>query len=50
MIEAGRSGNVIKKVKKAPMSSAGCMLPKRVVSEVQKRIPFDFNMGLHTRL
>jgi hypothetical protein len=50
MIEAGRSGKVITKVKKVPVSSAGCMLPKRVVSEVQKRVPFDFNMGLHTRL
>jgi hypothetical protein len=26
------------------------MLPKQVVSEVQKRVPFNFNMGLHTRL
>jgi hypothetical protein len=50
MIEAGRSGAVITKLKKVPVSSAGCMLPKRVVSEVQKRVPFDFNMGLHTRL
>ena len=50
MIEAGRSGKVVTKVKKMPVSSAGCMLPKRVVSEVQKRVPFDFNMGLHTRL
>jgi len=50
MIEAGRSGRVITKVKKVPVSSAGCMLPKQVVSEVQKRVPFDFNMGQHTRL
>ena len=50
MIEAGRSGKVITKVKKVPVSSAGCMLPKRVVSEVQTRVPFDFNMGLHTRM
>ena len=50
MIEAGRSGRVITKIKKMPVSSAGCMLPKRVVSEVQNRVPFDFNMGLHTRL
>jgi hypothetical protein len=50
MIEAGRSGRVVTKLKKVPVSSAGCMLPKRVVSEVQKRVPFDFNMGLHTRL
>ena len=50
MIEAGRSGRVVTKVKKVPVSSAGCMLPKRVVSEVQKRVPFDFNMRLHTRL
>jgi hypothetical protein len=50
MIEAGRSGMVITKVKKVPVSSAGCMLPNRVVAEVQKRVPFDFNMGLHTRL
>jgi hypothetical protein len=50
MIEAGRSGTVITKVKKVPVSSAGCMLPKRVVGEVQERVPFDFNMGLHTRL
>jgi hypothetical protein len=26
------------------------MLPKRVVSEVQKRVPFEFRMSLHTRL
>jgi hypothetical protein len=39
MIEAGRSGRVITKVKKVPVSSAGCMLPKQVVSEVQKRVP-----------
>lgn len=50
MIEAGRSGTVITKVKKVPVSSAGCMLPTRVVSEIQKRVPFDFNVGLHTRL
>ena len=50
MIEAGRSGRVVTKVKKVPVSSAGCMLPKRVVNEVQKRVPFDFNIGLHTRL
>lgn len=50
MIEAGRSGSVITKVKKVPVSSAGCMLPKRVVGEVQQRVPFDFNMGHHTRL
>ena len=50
MIEAGRSGSVITKLKKVPVSSAGCMLPKRVVGEVQKRVPFDFNIGQHTRL
>jgi hypothetical protein len=50
MIEAGRSGMVITKVKKLPVSSAGCMLPKGVVSEVQKRVAFDFNMVMHTRL
>jgi hypothetical protein len=50
MIEAGRSGTVVTKVKKVPVSSAGCMLPNRVVAEVQKRVPFDFNMTLHTRL
>ena len=50
MIEAGRSGRVVTKIKKIPVSSAGCMLPKRVVSEVQKRVPYDFNMGVHTRL
>jgi hypothetical protein len=50
MIEAGRSGKVVTKVKKMPVSSAGCMLPKRVVGEVRKRVPFDFNMGMHTRL
>jgi hypothetical protein len=50
MIEAGRSGTVITKVKKVSVSSAGCMLPKQVVSEVQKRVPFIFNMGQHTRL
>jgi len=50
MIEAGRSGTVITKVKKVPVSSAGCMLPNRVVAEVQKRVPFEFNMGMHVRL
>jgi hypothetical protein len=50
MIEAGRAGKVVTKIKKVPVSSAGCMLPKQVVSEVQKRVPFDFNMGLHIRL
>ena len=50
MIEAGRSGRVVTKLKKVPVSAAGCMLPKRVVSEVQKRVPFDFNMGQHTRM
>jgi hypothetical protein len=50
MIEGGRSGTVITKVKKLPVSSAGCMLPKQVVSEVQKRVAFEFNMDLHTRL
>ena len=50
MIEAGRSGRVVTKFKKVPVSAAGCMLPKRVVSEVQKRVPFNFNMGQHTRL
>jgi hypothetical protein len=50
MIEAGRSGTVITKIKKVSVSSAGCMLPKRVVGQVQQRVPFDFNMGLHTRL
>lgn len=50
MTEAGRSGKVVTKVKKVPVSSAGCMLPSRIVSEVQNRVPFDFNMSLHTRL
>jgi hypothetical protein len=50
LIEAGRSGKVVTRVKKLPVSSAGCMLPKRAVSEVQKRLPFDFTMGMHTRL
>jgi hypothetical protein len=50
MIEAGRSGKVITKVKKVPVSSAGCMLPTQVVSEVRKRVPFDFNVSQHTRL
>ena len=50
MIEAGRSGRVVTRIKKGRCRAAGCMLPKRVVSEVQKRVPFDFNMGLHTRL
>jgi hypothetical protein len=50
MTEAGRSGRVITKVKTVPVSAAGCMLPKRVVSEVQMRLPFDFNMGQQTRL
>jgi hypothetical protein len=50
MIEAGRSGSVVTKLQKVPVSSAGCMLPKRVVSEVQKRVPFEFKMSLHTRL
>lgn len=50
MIEAGRSGAVITKLKKIPVSSAGCMLPKQVVNEVQKRIPLDFNVSRHTRL
>jgi hypothetical protein len=50
MIEAGRSGNVITKVKNMPVASAGCMLPTRVVSEVQKRVPFDFKMHRHTQL
>ena len=50
MTEAGRSGRVITKLKKVSVSAAGCMLPKRVVSEVQKRVPFDFSMSQHTRL
>jgi hypothetical protein len=50
MIDAGRSGRVVTKLKKVPVSGAGCMLPKRVVSEVQKRVPFDFSMSQHTRL
>lgn len=50
MIDAGRSGSVVTKIKKVAVSSAGCMLPKQVVSEVQKRVPFEFNMSLHTRL
>jgi hypothetical protein len=50
MIEAGRSGSVITKIKKVSVSSAGCMLPKRVVSEVQERVPFVFKIGMHTRL
>lgn len=50
MVAAGRSGKVVTRVKTVPVSSAGCMLPKQVVSGVQKRVPFDFNMSLHTRL
>jgi len=50
MIEAGRAGKVVTKLRKVPVSAAGCMLPKRVVSEVQKRVLFDFNMGQHTRM
>jgi hypothetical protein len=50
MTEAGRSGRVITKVKKVSVSSAGCMLPARVVREVEKRVPFVFNMGQHTRM
>jgi hypothetical protein len=50
MIEAGRSGTVITKVKKLPVLSAGCMLPSRVVAEVRKRVAFDFHMIMHTRL
>lgn len=50
MVEAGRSGRVVTRIKTIQVSSAGCMLPKQVVSAVQKRVPFDFNMSLHTRL
>ncbi len=50
MTEAGRAGKVITKVKSVPVSAKGQMLPKRVVSEVQKRVPFEFNVTVHTRL
>ena len=50
MVAAGRSGQVVTKFKTMPVSSAGCMLPKQVVSAVQKRVSFEFNMSFHTRL
>lgn len=50
MIEAGRSGNVITKVKTVPVSAAGFMLPKKVVAEVQARVPYKFNLVIHTRM
>ena len=49
MIEAGRAGKVITKDEEGAGVIRGSMLPKQVVSEVQKQVPFDFNMGLHTR-
>ena len=50
MTEAGRSGKVITKVKAVPVSAKGQMLPKRVVAEVQKRVPYRFNLAVHTRM
>jgi hypothetical protein len=50
MIEAGRSGSVITKVKKVPVAAAGYMLPKKVVAAVQARVPYKFTTSDHTRL
>lgn len=50
MIEAGRSGNVITKVKTVPISAAGYMLPKKVVAAVEARVPYAFNLSHHTRM
>jgi len=50
MTQAGRAGKVVTKVKSVPVSASGQMLPKRVVAEVRKRVPFEFNVNLHTRL
>lgn len=50
MVQAGRSGNVITKVKKVPVVAAGFMLPKSIVAAVQARVPYRFTTSDHTRL
>lgn len=49
-IEAGRTGAVITKPRLVPVASKGCMLPKKVVAEVNSQVPYKFNMGMHTAL
>jgi hypothetical protein len=39
LVEAGRGGRVIAKVKSVPVAAKGTMLPKAVVAAVQKRVP-----------
>ncbi len=50
MTEGGRLGHVVTKVKAVPVSAKGQMLPKRVVAEVKKRVPYEFNLAIHTRM
>jgi hypothetical protein len=41
---------VVTKVKSVEVAAKGKMLPKAVVSAVQARVPYEFNVSNHTRL
>ncbi|MCE3276678.1 MAG: hypothetical protein K0R13_2533, partial [Propionibacteriaceae bacterium] len=50
LVGAGRAGKVITKVKSVPVAAKGTMLPKAIVAAVQKRVPYEFNYAIHTRM
>jgi hypothetical protein len=50
LTDAGRTGTVLTKLKAISVAGKDTMLPKAVVAAVQARVPFEFNVTLHTIL
>lgn len=50
LVEAGKAGKVITKVKSVPVAAKGTMLPKAIVAAVQNRVPYEINYAIHTRM
>jgi hypothetical protein len=50
LLEAGRQGKVITKAKHVEVASKDKILPKKVVKQVNERVPYTFTMDHHTKL
>lgn len=50
LVEAGRDGRVITKIKHVNVSSLGNMTAKRVAREIEERLPFKFRVHNNTRM
>ncbi|MBF6545666.1 DUF3644 domain-containing protein [Nocardia brasiliensis] len=50
MVESGRTGNVIIRDKQVDVADKDKLLPHQVVELVQDKVPFEFNVSIHTAL